>query len=255
VYAVTENRGGPPDWPELAVRAEAEAAGWPLQPQHEASVRRAVESARQRLGGDSVEAHAVRFKPEKWRGVDEFLPVHCMESGRITRGDLFATVADGNAERVMWRLFVASKVWGYGPWGYGPSRLAKIERSTPAARLEVLLADALTEGAAHGPMAAYQRLRGDSPGPVAVKYWGAAFFTKALYAGLRAHEHERPALILDAVLASRVTKLSDMPHLLYRGRSYHWGAYRYGVYLAWMGQTAEQFDVSPELLEYSLFTM
>ncbi len=27
---------------------------------------------------------------------------------------------------------------------------------------------------------------------------------------------------------------------------------RYGVYLAWMGQVAKRFAVSPELLEYSL---
>jgi 8-oxoguanine DNA glycosylase-like protein len=197
----------------------------------------------------------VLFKPAKWERVGDALPERCMARGEITRGDLFAVAGDRDADRAMWRLFVASKVWGYGPWGYGPARLAKVARTTPEARMEVLLGKAMEEGAEHGPMAAYHRLRGENPGPVAAKYWGSAFFTKALYAGLRDHDHRRPALILDEVLATKVTQLSDMPHLLYRGNGYNWGFKRYGAYLAWIGQTAEKFKVAPELLEYSLFKM
>jgi hypothetical protein len=33
------------------------------------------------------------------------------------------------------------------------------------------------------------------------------------------------------------------------------GSCRYGVYLAWMPQSAEAFEVCPELLEESLFGM
>jgi hypothetical protein len=252
---VTITDGTLTEWQRLAIQAEDEAAGHPLKPEHEAAVRAAIDAARRRLGGDNVFGHTVLFKPEKWERHREVLSAHCMASGRITRGDLFAVAADRHADRPMWRLFVASQVWGYGPWGYGPSRLAKVERATPEAQLEVLLATALEDGAEGGPMAAYYRRRGDNPGPVAAKHWGAAFFTKALYAGLRDQDHPRPALILDAVLAATVTRLSDLPYLLIKGKAHHWGHYRYGVYLAWMGQAAEKFEVSPELLEYSLFKM
>ncbi|MCZ2857431.1 8-oxoguanine DNA glycosylase OGG fold protein [Blastococcus sp. VKM Ac-2987] len=250
---MTTTDGTQADWQRLAAQAEEEAARHPLKSEHEAAVREAIEAARRRLGGDSVESHTVLFEPEKWQQVGDALPAQCMATGRISRGDLFAVAADKNADRAMWRLFVASKVWGYGPWGYGPSRLAKVERATPEAQMEVLLEGALEEGLEHGPMAAYYRLRGDNPGPVAAKHWGSAFFTKALYAGLRDQDHRRPALILDAVLATKVTELGGLPYLLIRGKAHHWSHYRYGVYLAWMGQTADRFEVAPELLEYSLF--
>lgn len=241
------------DWPLLAAQAEDEAASFPLKPEHEGRVTAAIEAARQRLGGDSVDSHTVVFKPRKWASVLDALPAHCVASGRISRGDLFAIAADRDADRAMWRLFVASNVWGYGPAGYGPSRVAKVERATPEAEMEVLLGKAMEDGAEQGPLAAYYRLRGDNPGPVAAKYWGSAFFTKALYAGLRDQDQSRPALILDVVLATKVTELSALPWLLYRGHAFNSGAYRYGAYLAWMGQTAERFEVTPELLEYSLF--
>jgi hypothetical protein len=244
----------PPDWEQLAAQAEEEAARFALKPEHKARVAAAIAAAQQRLGGDNVESHTVVFKPEKWKHVRDAMPAHCMASGRITRGDLFAVAADRDADRAMWRLFVASKVWGYGPWGYGPSRLAKVKRATPEAQIEVLLGKALEDGAKHGPLAAYDRLRGAHRYRGVAKHWGSAFFTKALYAGLRDQNHLRPALILDEVLATKVTELSELPHLLYRRKGYNWGSYRYGVYLAWMGQTAERFEVSPELFEYSLFT-
>ncbi len=161
-----------PDWHKLAGEAEAEATRIPLKPEHEPRVRSAIEAARQRLGGDSVEGHTVLFKPENWKHVSDVMPAHCMASGRISRGDLFAVARDRDTDRSMWRLFAASKVWGYGPWGYGPSRLAKVARTTPEARMEVLLGKAMEDGAEHGPMAAYYRLRGENPGPVAAKYWG-----------------------------------------------------------------------------------
>lgn len=45
-----------------------------------------------------------------------------------------------------------------------------------------------------------------------------------------------------------------MKHLVDRqGRAQRWGAWRYGVYLAWMGQTAQTVDVAPDMLELSLF--
>jgi hypothetical protein len=240
-------------WEQLAAQAEEEAAAHPLKSVYELRVEGAIARARERLGGDGVENHAVTFNPTKWERVSDALPDHCRASGRVTRGDLFSVAAERDGEHARWRLFVASNVWGYGPWGYGPSRVARIERITPKGSIDRLLDEALTAGAEDGPMAAYHVLRGGHPGPVAAKYWGSAFFTKALYAGLRQRGGERPALILDQVLATRVTELSELPHLLYRGNGYNWSTYRYGVYLAWMGQTAERFGASPEFLEYSLF--
>ncbi len=119
--------------------------------------------------------------------------------------------------------------------------------------MEGLLRKAIATGAEQGAMAAYDQLRGQHRYRGVAKHWGSAFFTKALYAGLWNQDHARPALILDEVLAKKVTILSDLPHLLYQGKGYNSSFYRYGVYLAWMGQTAVRFDVALEFLEYSLF--
>jgi 8-oxoguanine DNA glycosylase-like protein len=242
------------DWEQLAAQAEEKAALHPLKAEHEPGVTAAIEAARRRRGGDSVAGHPVEFNPKAWMPVHDALPAHCLDTGIITRGDVFAVAADRDAEDAMWRLFVSSYVWGHGKNGYGLSRLTRIERHTPKDQLTALIEDALKAGA-DGPMAAYYKLRGEIRDPVAAKYWGSAFFTKALYFGLRDQRSARPALILDEVMASHVAKLSDLPHMLdRRGKAYHWGYYRYGVYLAWMGQTAERFEVSSEFLEYSLFT-
>lgn len=247
--------GEPPNWKQLAAHAEDEAAAHALQPKNQHRVAFAIVSARERLGEGGVAGHTVSFDPKKWGSVREALPAHCVQSGQISRGDLFAIAADRDAPHVMWRLFVASHVWGYGLRGYGPSRLAKVERSTSQDQIEGLLGKALKSGIDRGPMAAYDVLRLEHPGPPAAKYWGPAFFTKTLYAGLRDQGGVRPALILDDVMGTQVTELSGLPHLLYRERGYNWSTYRYGVYIAWMGQTSERLDVSPELLEYSLFKM
>jgi hypothetical protein len=64
----------------------------------------------------------------------------------------------------------------------------------------------------------------------------------------------RRALILDQVLAREVAGLTGMPHLAdSHGRARRWTAYRYGVYLAWMAQTAADFQVPPDFLEFALF--
>lgn len=241
----------PLDWEQLTEQAEEEAARFPLKAEHERRVEDAIENARRRLGGDSVAGHTVLFRPQLWEPVLDALPAHCVEAGAITRGDVFAVAADGDAENAFWRLFVASYVWGQGNNGYGPARLKRIVRVTPRDSLAALIGDAFAAGKQHGPMAAYGKLRGEHRYRAAAKYWGAAFFTKALYFGLRSHVHA--PLILDRVMARRVTMLGDVPWLLYRGFGYNWSTYRYGVYLAWMGQTADRFEVSPEFLEYALF--
>jgi hypothetical protein len=241
------------DWQVLAAQAAEEAARFPLKPEHEPAVRDAIEAARRQLGGDSVDFHAVSFKPERWEPVLDALPPWCVAKGRISRGDIVGVARRGRDAEVLWELFVASYVWGQGNNGYGSYRLTRIVRSTPKDELAALIGDALRAGDKNGPMAAYAVLRGEHRYRGAVPHWGAAFFTKVLYFGLR--DTLQPALILDRVMARRVTNLSGMPHLLSRGFGYNWTPHRYGAYLAWMRQTAQAYKVSPQLLEYALFTM
>ena len=62
-------------------------------------------------------------------------------------------------------------------------------------------------------------------------------------------------LILDNLTARVVADVSGLPHLVdRRGRSERWTAYRYGVYLDWMTLVSAKLDISPDLLEYALFT-
>lgn len=78
--------------------------------------------------------------------------------------------------------------------------------------------------------------------------FGPAFFTKFLYFSTPG------ALILDKRLATAVHKLSGLPYLITKdARALAWTPYRYAVYLHWMRQTAERADVSPEMLEVTLF--
>ena len=240
-------------WRHLTVKAEEEAKRFPLKPEREDRVAAAIEAARRQLGGDNVEGHTVLFNPEKWQHLRDALPPRCVATGKVSRGDVFTVAGRGRSEDTLWQLFVASYVWGQGKNGYGPARLNKIVRVTGQDDLAALIGEALKAGDQHGPMAAYDQLRGDHRYRGAAPHWGAAFFTKALYFGLRSDDATQSPLILDRVMARRVTQLSDMPHLLYQGFGYNWSFHRYGVYLAWMGQTAERFEVSPELLEYSLF--
>lgn len=252
VSTIDETTG--PDWRHLDTDVEAEAERFPLKREHEAAVQAAIEKARRQLGGDSVDGHSVSFDPDRWSAVLGALPPHCVVSGKISRGDIFVVAGRGRDEDNLWRLFVCSYVWGQGNNGYGPARLSKIERATGRAGLAALINEAFMAGDQKGPLSAYDKLRGEHRVRGAAKHWGAAFFTKALYFGLRSDSTRSP-LILDRVMARQVTQLSDMPHLLYRGFGYNWSANRYGAYLAWMRQTAEHFGVSPELLEYSLFKM
>lgn len=243
------------DWDRLREQADLEAAQHPLNRECVGRVGAAIVAARTRLGGDDVGRHPVAFNPRSWVRVLDSLPAQCVETGVITRADVFQVAAEDGIERARWRLFVASYVWGQGKNGYGLSRLSRIERATPAATLDSLIAEALDIGREHGAMAGYRRLRREYRQPVAAEHWGAAFFTKTLYFGLRGQSDTEPALILDKVMATQVVELSRLPHMLHRGGGYNWSYYRYGVYAAWMVQTAEEFHVSPELLEYSLFTM
>jgi hypothetical protein len=81
-----------------------------------------------------------------------------------------------------------------------------------------------------------------------VRGFGPAFFTKFLYFSTPG------ALILDNRLANAVYGWSGIPHLVTaKGQSLAWTPYRYAVYLHWMRQAASTLDVSPELLELTLF--
>jgi hypothetical protein len=237
----------------MAAKAEEVAACHPVKAALEPSVREAIGLARERLGGDSVDGHHERFNRAKWPDVIDSLPTHCVEEGRISRGDLFALGAERDTDGALWSLFCASYLWGQGTAGYGPTRFGWIRRETSKQQLTDLITLAVHEGEAEGPLAAYDRLRGKNIG-AAIKYWGPGFFTKLLYAALRDIPSSRPALILDSVMAGRLQALSGLGGFLDKmDRGINWSTHQYAVYLAWMGQTAQHFEVAPELLEFSLF--
>lgn len=237
------------DWEDWACQAEEEAARFALADPELESVRKRLDAAINCLGGEDVGRHRIKFIRDRWDFGDVALPAAAWADERITRQRGFDVAGQPAADAVNWELFCTSFVFGYGPVGYGPSRFRKITTLTRRAELSAIVAEARERLAESGPLSAYDYLRGGRRRRV--PYWGPAFFTKLLYFA----DPERRALILDNRMARIVHQLSDMEHLVNKGRaSERWTAWRYGVYLAWMRQTAERLQVQPDFLEYALFS-
>jgi hypothetical protein len=149
------------DWPELSTQAEAEAARYPLKPEYEARVRAAIEAARERLSGDSAARHMVLFQARAVVLRLEALPPHCALTGKMSRGDVFKRCR----ARQVRRGAVGPARW---PPTYGDrARTAKdllaeeIQRAKARDGLTALMKRSFEAGDEHGPMAAYDQLRGE----------------------------------------------------------------------------------------------
>lgn len=172
----------------------------------------------------------------------------------ISRREIFELATNGNLTDV----FAASFVWGVGRVGYGPARFRDILASTTGQLDEMLhrAADAASANVIRGYTSFYggedpkRRAKPNSAPWTRIIGFGPAFFTKFLYFTSPA------ALILDNVLARKVTELSAMPYLVRRGgQSYDWSPYRYAVHLHWMSQAASTIGFTPEELELALFSL
>ena len=237
-------------WRDLEDQARVKAAEHPLDADGRRRVAEAIAQARQVLGGDDVRSHTVPFDPAKWQLDGDPVPDHLMAAGQISRGDLFDLAArlPGAAT---WPLFCCVYIWGQGRIGYGRTRFDRIICSTLRENIITVVEEAVARQRACGSLSAYAYLRGTGRS-CTVPHWGAAFFTKLLY--FADSSQPRRALILDQVLAGEVADLSSMSKLVdSRGSARRWTEYRYGVYLAWMTQTAAAFQVTPDFLEYALF--
>jgi Putative 8-oxoguanine DNA glycosylase OGG-like protein len=208
-----------------------------------------------------VRGHAVSFSAAAWDDPPG-LPASVPRTGRIARGDVLdigELVRDGKLGTT--DLFAASFVWGWGSTGFGPRRYRDIVAAA-GGRLEPSLQRALAvinkDPGSPDPIAGYAQLYGGydyetraAPGQAPwsrLRGFGPAFFTKFLYFSTLG------ALILDNRLANAVYSRSGIPHLVTaKGQSLAWTPYRYAVYLHWMRQAASTLDISPELLELTLF--
>ena len=239
-------------WHELAAQARAEARDHLPDVEALERIERAASKARDALGGDDVRAHSVLIDPTMWVLPPLALPHETLSSMRISRGDAFAVAGCPVDPETNWLLFCTSFVFGYGTSGVGPSRLERILRQTPPADLQDLIAKVRQLLAHHGPLRAYDYLRGDKQRGT-VPYWGPAFYTKLLYFA-STPGGPGSALILDNQTAWMVSVITGMDRFVdQQNRSERWTAYRYGVYLAWMTEVSSQLEVQPDFLEYALF--
>lgn len=239
-------------WRDLEGEARAEAAKrLPITEGH-ARITRAVTAVQERLGGEDVRSHAIRFDLERWQPCASALPERVLRTHCISRGDVFEVAAEQPSTDASWRLFCLSYIWGSGVTGYGSARFERIIRRTPPAQLSAAANEARCRLAACGPLSAYAYLRGTGSA-CTVPHWGPAFFTKFLYFA-DAGSVPGSALILDNLTATAVGAISGLPNFVNRrGGSVRWTAYRYGVYLAWMKLVAAEQEVKPDFLEYALF--
>jgi hypothetical protein len=214
-----------------------------------AELRPLVERKRRELAPQGVRGHRVPYDAADWDGL---IPKVFDDRNTISRGDVFDLA--GTAE--ITDVFAASFMWGSGDRGYGPHRYREIVASTEG-RLHDMLAAALmaaVEDAIDGYAMFFggydpkRRAAPNTPPWTRIDEFGPAFFSKFLYFTTSG------ALILDNVLANKVTALSEIPYLVRAdGRSYAWSPYRYAVYLHWMRQTAKRLACTPDELELTLF--
>jgi hypothetical protein len=111
-------------------------------------IKRALDRARKKPGGQDVEAHDVPFHPDTWELDATALPQQALDSGRISRGDGFAVAARPADANTNWQLFCTSFVFGYGTYGVGPARLERILKRTQPADLREVFAEADGSGRA-----------------------------------------------------------------------------------------------------------
>jgi 8-oxoguanine DNA glycosylase-like protein len=154
------------------------------------------------------------------------LPAHVLVNKSVTRRDGFDVGAEPIEADTNWRLFCTSFVFGYGPYGVGPARFRCIIGYTPQSRLDTVITEARRLLRECGPLSAYDYLRG-SGRRAKVPWWGPVFFTKLLYFADTSGT-AKCALILDNQMAWMIAKLCPMKHLVKRGCSQRWTAYRYG---------------------------
>jgi hypothetical protein len=190
---------------------------------------------------DGTGAHAVRYIPASWAGIQPWLSALAdragQESTALSRAQVLAVARTGTATSSGTEPLVAGYVWGQGGKGYDAYRLGEILRASP---VEAVLAQAVAVLADHGAVAAYGRVRGAIAGP------GPAFFSKFLYfAGGAVPDVPGPRpLILDRriarVLRVYATRLGEEAGLGEAAKLAAWlwsdGGWtpcRYDVYLRW----------------------
>ena len=207
-----------------------------------------------------VHGHVVRFVPDRWQEIDPW-PARLgerdsVEPRPLSRGDVFAVAREGEPGERWAEVLAAAYIWGQGDDGHGAHRLHEILRRPELSRALVAAVADLRE---HGPVEAYIALHG------AVLGLGPAVFTKFLYfVGPAVGARVRP-LILDKPVACRVRALATAlavrgalpdPEALAAWQWYDtdWSPRRYGIYLRWLSQVAEQLGPTwtPELVQLAL---
>ncbi|RLV47718.1 hypothetical protein D9V37_16350 [Nocardioides mangrovicus] len=164
----------------------------------------------------------------------------------LDRSDLFAIARDATHDPL-------PLLWAAIAWGAGSHRRLCLQRirsvAEDPARARRLLSEAASASTAD-PEGAYRALAPDSR--PAIRYLGAAFFTKFLYfagAGDQAH----PCVILDSNVAFGLRSLGETGW-----PTSGWSASRYGELTTRLRQVAAHLDtaerpVRPDQVEYWLF--
>ncbi|MET8153121.1 hypothetical protein [Actinoplanes sp. NPDC005259] len=148
-----------------------------------------------------------------------------------------AGAADGEAQAE--QAFIAAMAWGYGPAGYGAFRTARVLRENPQA--PGVLREAAQVLRRDGGATAFAWLREHR-----LRFLGVAFATKYLY--FCNGPDAQPALILDRLVQRWLRRHADCQvRLDWRVGDYH----RYlGMAYAW----ASELDVTPDDVEYLIFS-
>lgn len=139
------------------------------------------------------------------------------------------------------QAILAVMAWGYGNVGYGPWRTGRILQINAVATSR--LAEVAATLASEGAVVAYQLLANSDR----LKGLGPAFGTKYLFFCPQLSS-DRPALILDRLVASWIRDYSDLDV-----NEVLWSTRTYQRYLEQMWAWAEVLDVSPDVLEERIF--
>ncbi len=196
-------------------------------------------------GPADVESQCIVWELRPWQrawkkaGLEQSLPVLEEFAAAVDRTGLTRRLVRGFG-RDPERLLIAAMAWGFGTTGYGGFRTATMLGHREA--IEAIVATAHSASAEEAYRCLWDRNH------AAVPYLGTAFGTKLLYfAGDRGARRPR-LLIYDANvrLGLRATGQDFPPPSSLTTR-------RYIAYLELVERVAKQAEVSPDVVEYTLF--
>lgn len=201
-----------------------------------------------------LDRQPVRWNRSMWEKVwqDDDLPgrdaLDAIDAEHNETGTIRRSWLRGLADRDPVLFLVATTVWGYGTFGRGVRALRAMLHHRPGSDLTEVLTD-IIEASRLGPFHGFTALfHGGKP---RVPWLGIAYGTKVVHFAGYDHAEPKP-LILDKRVWIGSQALTEKPPA--PDPSTYTKSADYEQYCRWAGDVAARHSVTPQHVEYALFT-